>query len=60
VLAYKSQRKIIKRSYQHSADNNVGKMTIQRLDEDMVALERPKVVVLDPRCRRPDFGLKGG
>ena len=39
VLAYKTKRKIINRSYQRSADDIVGRMTIQRLDEDMAALE---------------------
>jgi hypothetical protein len=61
VLAYKTKRKIINQSYQRTADDIVGKMTIQRLDEDMVALEAaPKVVAFDPICRRPDFGLKSG
>ena len=39
VLAYKTRRKIINKSYQTKADNIVGKMTIQKLDEEMVAAE---------------------
>lgn len=40
VLAYKRQRKIINRSYQSTADDIVGKMTIARLDDEMAALEQ--------------------
>ena len=39
VLAYKTRRKIINRSYQNTADNIVGKMTIQALDEEMLLYE---------------------
>jgi hypothetical protein len=39
VLAFKRKRKIINFSYQTQADNIVGKMTIARLDEDVLALE---------------------
>ena len=39
VLEYKTRRKIINTSYQRQADNIVGKMTIQRLDAEMVAFE---------------------
>lgn len=39
VLAYKTRRKIINQTYQQSADNVVGKMTIARLDFDMVLAE---------------------
>lgn len=39
VLNYKTARSIINRSYQQSADNIVGKLTIKRLDEDMLKLE---------------------
>jgi hypothetical protein len=36
VLAYKKKRKIINSGYQQSEDNIVGKMTIDRLDKDML------------------------
>lgn len=39
VLQYKTRRKIINLSYQRTADNIVGKMTIRRLDDEMVAFE---------------------
>jgi len=57
VLAYKRKRKIINTSYQTSADNIVGKMTIERLDKEMAAIEATPIVFLaNPVCRRPDFG----
>lgn len=40
VLAYKNKRGIINRSYQTQADNIVGKMTIDRLDREMLAREQ--------------------
>jgi hypothetical protein len=58
VLAYKTARQIINRSYQQTADNIVGKMTIERLDREVAALEAaPKVAIADPVCRRPRGGL---
>jgi hypothetical protein len=39
VLAYKQQRGIINFAYQTTADNIVGKMTIERLDREMLAFE---------------------
>ena len=39
VLAYKTRRQIINKTYQKTADNVVGKMTIRKLDEEMVAFE---------------------
>ena len=39
VLEYKTRRKIINRAYQQKPDDIVGKMTITRLDEDMVRWE---------------------
>jgi len=39
VLIYKQERSIINRSYQTSADNIVGKMTMARLDEEMPTWE---------------------
>lgn len=42
VLAYKQKRKIVNRSYQTTADNIVGKMTIAELDKELSDLDRPK------------------
>lgn len=39
VLRYKQQRRIINFSYQTQADNIVGKMTIRRLDDDILAIQ---------------------
>lgn len=39
VLKYKEKRKIINTSYQKSADNIVGRMTIRSLDTEMLAQE---------------------
>ncbi len=36
VLAYKRKRAIINKTYQQSADNIVGKMTIQALDDELM------------------------
>lgn len=40
VLAYKRKRRIINPSYQTTADNIVGKMTVARLDADLLEIER--------------------
>ncbi|MEO8653483.1 MAG: peptidoglycan-binding domain-containing protein [Ramlibacter sp.] len=40
VLAYKRKRNIVNRAYQTQADNIVGKMTIDRLDKEMLAVEQ--------------------
>jgi hypothetical protein len=39
VLNYKTKRNIVNYSYQTSADNIVGKMTVAKLDEEMLAHE---------------------
>ena len=44
VLAYKRTRGIINRAYQSTPDNIVGKMTIDRLDKDMLDLESRKTL----------------
>jgi hypothetical protein len=41
VLSYKRKYAIINKSYQTQADAVVGRMTIQKLDHDMLALEAP-------------------
>ncbi|HLW92773.1 MAG TPA: hypothetical protein VKS78_15935 [Roseiarcus sp.] len=50
VLAYKKKRKIINRAYQNVEDDIVGKMTIASLDAEMVARQRPPVILPDARC----------
>ena len=44
VLAYKRDRKIINRSYQKEADDIVGKMTIDKLDKELLELDKKSVV----------------
>ena len=44
VLAYKRERQIVNRSYQREADNIVGKMTIDRLDKDLLEIDKKNVV----------------
>lgn len=41
VLAYKTERNIINRSYQTQPDDIVGKMTIAALDKELLDLENP-------------------
>ncbi len=52
VLAYKRKRQIVNRSYQKTADDIVGKMTIASLDKEMALRERlpkpPGDCVLSP------------
>jgi peptidoglycan hydrolase-like protein with peptidoglycan-binding domain len=50
VLAYKKKRKIINRAYQSAEDDIVGKMTIASLDAEMVARQKPPVILPDARC----------
>jgi hypothetical protein len=52
VLAYKSKRDIVNRSYQRTADNIVGIMTMARLDQDIAALE----ATAREQSTRCDFG----
>jgi len=57
VLNYKTKRNIINRSYQTSADNIVGKMTMAKLDEEMRAHEtkpqaRIKITPISPILNR--------
>jgi hypothetical protein len=58
VLAYKRKRSIINRSYQNTADNIVGKMTMARLDDEMVRWEmsphaRVRIIPLSYARSRP-------
>jgi peptidoglycan hydrolase-like protein with peptidoglycan-binding domain len=68
VLGYKTKRNIINRSYQTSADDIVGKMTMASLDEEMRGHEtkpaqRIKLIPISPRANpgkvraRLDFKL---
>ena len=56
VLAYKKRRAIINRSYQSSADNIVGKMTIRSLDDDMLKISSGLSTDLNARELRPLLG----
>ena len=49
VLAFKRRRHIINTSYQTAADDIVGKMTIARMDEEMVSRESARPPLPDPR-----------
>ncbi len=51
VLAYKRKRNIVNRAYQTQADNIVGKMTIDRLDQELLASEQSNDRT--PRCIFP-------
>lgn len=67
VLAFKQKRNIVNRSYQTTADNIVGKMTMAALDKEVLAKEQaapdPRVCVLfmaspvDVPGSRPRVGL---
>jgi peptidoglycan hydrolase-like protein with peptidoglycan-binding domain len=52
VLAYKKKRNIVNRAYQTQADNIVGKMTIDRLDKEMLVAEQSNNI-RTPRCVFP-------
>src|SRR5262249_5845654 len=67
VLNYKTKRNIINPSYQRSADNIVGKMTMAKLDEEMRAYEtkppaRIELIPISPRANLdkayPRLGFK--
>jgi len=47
VLQYKQRRSIINRTYQSTADNIVGKMTIAALDRELLSVQRPFPVTGD-------------
>lgn len=51
VLAFKTRRDIVNRSYQKRADDVVGKMTIAALDAEMLASQKPA-----PRAHRKAHG----
>jgi hypothetical protein len=65
VLAYKRKRRIINLAYQTTADNIVGKMTLARLDADLLEIERqvtPNRTVCggsggSPAVARPALGV---
>ena len=51
VLAYKTKRNIINRSYQSKADNIVGIMTMTSLDSEMQQRERAPIAVVSGPCK---------
>jgi hypothetical protein len=55
VLAYKSKRGIINFSYQNTADDIVGKMTIARMDTELAAVEAKPPSLARTRTSRPVF-----
>jgi hypothetical protein len=57
VLAYKQKRRIINFAYQKTADNIVGKMTIARLDEEL--LEAEQSATSNVVCRGGEGGPPG-
>ncbi|CAN5183126.1 hypothetical protein BH11PSE4_BH11PSE4_26820 [soil metagenome] len=52
VLAYKRKRSIINSSYQKTADNVVGIMTIQSMDRELNSLARPPNPAGNRKCSR--------
>jgi peptidoglycan hydrolase-like protein with peptidoglycan-binding domain len=52
VLAYKKKRNIVNRSYQQSADNIVGIMTINAMDKELLSLEVHVAPKYRVRCAR--------
>ena len=56
VLRYKQKRDIINRSYQSSADNIVGKMTVARMDRELLDAERAAGFGPRPPRRCPQCG----
>jgi peptidoglycan hydrolase-like protein with peptidoglycan-binding domain len=70
VLLYKQRRNIVNRSYQTTADNIVGKMTIASLDEELLGAElkpisliavhpKPRIALSRPKFAVPVFGIVG-
>jgi peptidoglycan hydrolase-like protein with peptidoglycan-binding domain len=57
VLAYKTKRSIINRSYQSTADNIVGIMTIAALDREMYELEQAPSAVRAIECNMAREGI---
>jgi hypothetical protein len=52
VLSYKQKRNIINKSYQTSADNIVGKMTIAAMDLELFQKQEPYSPGFKLRCER--------
>src|SRR3712207_2438721 len=52
VLDYKTKRSIINKSYQNTADNIVGKMTIAALDKEIRDIETSAQARASSRCKR--------
>lgn len=63
ILKYKEKRDIVNRSYQNQADNKVGKMTLGRLDQEMLLLEQGRrggglEIPTDPKPVQKDLAAK--
>lgn len=62
ILKYKQKRDIVNRSYQNQADNKVGKMTIRRLDDEMLLIEekggRGRAIPIDPGPVQKDLAAR--
>lgn len=55
VLAFKTARSIINHAYQQTPDNIVGKMTIKRIDDELlIAQSASKSTLPVYACRRPN------
>jgi hypothetical protein len=53
VLSYKTNRSIINTSYQTTADDIVGKMTVASLDQDLINRQTKPKILPDARCSHP-------
>jgi hypothetical protein len=53
VLTYKQKRKIVNYAYETQADNMVGRMTINALDQDLISKQEKPVPRRQTVCRRP-------
>jgi hypothetical protein len=60
VLAFKQKRNIVNRSYQATADNIVGKMTIAALDKELLGKESPPPKEGVAICKLTDGANYGG
>lgn len=63
ILRYKQKRDIVNRSYQNAADKIVGKMTLQKLDEETLLLEQGRrggglLIPTDPMPVQKDLAAR--
>lgn len=59
VLAFKKKRSIINRSYQSQADNIVGKMTIQKMDDELFGGTGSHAAMIDEAFNQSRQSLRG-